>query len=67
VERVQNTVSDVVDQLFPPVRPEPVPGCKECLGITVKGANARSIGDHSRVSDANVVLRTHLREDHGAE
>jgi hypothetical protein len=54
--------------LAAPVRePDPVGSCRQCLGIAVTRANARSVGDYSKASDANVVLRTHLREDHGAE
>jgi hypothetical protein len=54
--------------LTPPVQePDPVASCRECLGIAVTRTNARSVGDYSKASDANVVLRTHLREEHGAE
>lgn len=54
--------------LAPPIpEPEPVTGCRQCLGIAVTRTNARSVGDYSKASDANVVLRTHLREEHEAE
>lgn len=67
MKRTQDTVSRAVDRLFPNAQPEPARGCMECLAISVKRANARSVGDFSGASDANVVLRTHLREEHGAE
>ncbi|AXE27834.1 hypothetical protein C0216_28615 [Streptomyces globosus] len=63
----QTTMSGPVHLSLPSPPPDPVSGCLECLGIAVTRANARSVGDHSKATDANVVLRTHLREDHGAE
>ncbi|WP_406306254.1 hypothetical protein OHA61_34045 [Streptomyces sp. NBC_00885] len=48
----------------PNPEPSPVPGCAECLAIAVRRRNARSGGDFSGASDANVVLMTHLSEDH---
>lgn len=61
------TTAERVNLLFPPQEPDPVAGCQECLGIAVTRTNARSVRNYSKVSDANVVLRTHLREEHGAE
>ncbi|MCX4587465.1 hypothetical protein [Streptomyces sp. NBC_01481] len=47
-----------------PPEPSPVPGCADCLSIGVRKANARSGGDFSGASDANVALMTHLAEEH---
>jgi hypothetical protein len=46
--------------------PDAVPGCRECLGLVVKRTNAWSTWDYSKMSDVNVSLRAHLREEHGA-
>lgn len=45
--------------------PAPVPGCSECLGLANRRQNARSVSDHSAVTDANVCLRRHLKAQHG--
>ncbi len=45
--------------------PAPVPGCSECLGLANRRQNARSVSDHSAVTDANVYLRRHLAAQHG--
>ncbi|MDQ1044302.1 hypothetical protein QFZ76_002538 [Streptomyces sp. V4I2] len=50
---------------LPSSEPDPVASCRDCLGIAVTRANARSVGDYSKASDANVDLRVHLREGHG--
>jgi len=63
----KTTMGEPVSLALPPSEPTPVAGCRECLGIAVTRTNARSVGDYSKASDANVVLRTHLREAHGAE
>ncbi|MFJ2783307.1 MULTISPECIES: hypothetical protein [Streptomyces] len=63
----KTTMADPVHLTVPLGEPDTMAGCGECLGIAVTRANARSVGDYSKVSDANVVLRTHLREGHGAE
>lgn len=63
----QTAMSGPVNLSLPLHEPDPVGNCRECLGIAVTRTNARSVGDHSKASDANVVLRTHLREEHGAE
>ncbi|MFG3123477.1 hypothetical protein ACGFYO_15885 [Streptomyces sp. NPDC048201] len=47
-----------------PSEPSAIPGCSGCLGICVARANARSRGDYSAVSDANVRLRRHQAERH---
>ncbi|MFB7784352.1 hypothetical protein ACFC1D_16790 [Streptomyces vinaceus] len=52
---------------LPPARPEPVPGCGDCLGLGVQRVNAASVGDYSKVSDMNVTLRSHLGDGHGGE
>jgi hypothetical protein len=51
--------------LWPQPEPAPVPGCSECLGFAVRRQNARSVADHSAVTDANVRLRRHLAAQHG--
>ncbi len=63
----KTTMAERVNLSLPLQEPDPVAGCRECLSIAVTRANARSVGDYSKASDANVVLRTHLREEHGAE
>jgi hypothetical protein len=63
----KTTVTGPVHLTAPSQEPAPVGGCRQCLSIAVTRTNARSVGDYSKATDANVVLRTHLREDHGAE
>lgn len=63
----KTTMTGPVHLAAPSQEPDPVAGCRECLGIAVTRTNARSVGDYSKASDANVALRTHLREEHGAE
>jgi len=46
--------------------PSVVPGCTECLSLGVARRNARSRGDYSAVSDANVKLRKHHAEAHSS-
>lgn len=50
----------------PPAQPSAEPGCPDCLSLSVTRENARSRGDHSAVSDANVALRRHRAEVHAA-
>jgi sulfur transfer protein SufE len=45
--------------------PSPVPGCAACLSLANHRQNARSVFDHSAVSDANVNLRRHISAEHG--
>ncbi|MFF3711725.1 hypothetical protein [Streptomyces phaeochromogenes] len=63
----RTTMSEGVELSLPPVRPEPVAGCRDCLGLAVQRVNAGSVGDYSKVSDMNVTLRAHLRDAHGGE
>ncbi|MEU4177742.1 hypothetical protein [Streptomyces sp. NPDC026589] len=63
----QTTMSETVALSLPPARPEPVPGCRDCLRLAVQRVNAASVGDYSKVSDMNVTLRSHLRDGHGGE
>lgn len=60
----QTTETPPVHLPLPTPEPSPRPGCAACLSITVRRQNARSAGNYSEASDANVVLRTHLSEDH---
>lgn len=48
------------------VEPKTVPGCGACLGMCVRRENARSRGDYSAVTDANVGLRQHQAEAHSS-
>lgn len=50
-----------------PPEPKAVPGCMECLGFGVRRENARSRGEYSDVSDANVELRRHQRVQHSGD
>ncbi|MFG3286733.1 hypothetical protein [Streptomyces sp. NPDC048111] len=59
-------MAESVTLSLPPARPEPVPGCRDCLGFAVQRVNAGSVGDYSKVSDMNVTLRAHLRDAHGS-
>ncbi|ARF62113.1 hypothetical protein B1H20_12405 [Streptomyces violaceoruber] len=47
-----------------PREPSPVPCCPACLSHSVARENARSGGDYSAVSDANVRMRQHQRDEH---
>ncbi|MEU9700044.1 hypothetical protein [Streptomyces sp. NPDC047981] len=60
----KTTPAGPVQVSLPAEQPGAVPGCRECLGLAVKRANAWSVGDYSKVSDANVALRAHLRHSH---
>lgn len=46
--------------------PKAAPGCGTCLGICVRRDNARSAGDFSAATDANVELRRHRAEVHAS-
>lgn len=46
--------------------PSAVPGCADCLSLSVSRENARSRSDYSAVSDANVELRQHQAETHAS-
>lgn len=50
-----------------PREPSPMPGCPVCLSQSVARQNARSTGDYSAVSDANVKLRQHQRDEHAGD
>jgi len=49
-----------------PGEPSAVPGCTDCLSLSVARENARSAGDSSAVSDANVRIRRHQAKAHAA-
>ncbi|MFC9679191.1 hypothetical protein [Streptomyces sp. NPDC056948] len=53
-----------VDPSRPPV---PVPGCAACEELAARRDRARAAFDGSAVTDANVLLRQHQREEHGGE
>ncbi|MFE1833365.1 hypothetical protein [Streptomyces sviceus] len=44
--------------------PEPVPDCAECVEFASRRAQARAVHDCSAETDADVLLRAHLRERH---
>ncbi len=48
----------------PPAEPSAAPGCAGCLSLVLARQNARSSGDYSAVSDANVELRQHRAAAH---
>ncbi|QIY96333.1 hypothetical protein HEP87_22825 [Streptomyces sp. S1D4-11] len=45
--------------------PVPVDGCEACRELAARRHGARAVFDHSAVSDANVRMRAHLRQEHG--
>ncbi|MFF0437190.1 hypothetical protein ACFYU9_33825 [Streptomyces sp. NPDC004327] len=47
-----------------PAPPVPVPGCAECDGLADRRRAARLAYDFSAETDANVLLRRHLAEEH---
>lgn len=58
----QTTAGTCLNEL--PHEPSTVPGCSDCLSLSVARENARSVGDYSAVSDSNVKLRQHQRDKH---
>ena len=44
---------------MPPPPPKPTPGCVVCTSLDRQRAQARAVGDYSRVSDYNVRMRAH--------
>lgn len=58
----QTTAGTRLNEL--PREPSAVPGCSDCLSMSVARENARSTGDYSAVSDCNVKLRQHQAEAH---
>ncbi|MFD8230924.1 hypothetical protein ACFV20_03335 [Streptomyces sp. NPDC059696] len=47
--------------------PSPVPGCATCEELALRRDRARAAFDGSAVTDANVLLRQHQRDEHGGE
>ncbi|MFE6690257.1 hypothetical protein ACFVFQ_27790 [Streptomyces sp. NPDC057743] len=47
-----------------PTPPAPRPGCPGCAELAQQRVDAYQRGDLSAVTDANVLLRHHLRERH---
>lgn len=45
--------------VFPPAPPQPAPGCTQCTQLDRQRNQARTSGDHSRVSDCNVLISLH--------
>lgn len=60
----KTTMDGPVHVTLPSAPPDPVSGCRACLRYAVARANATSVGDYSQVSDVNVALRVHLRNEH---
>ncbi|MFC8871122.1 hypothetical protein ACFUAC_26280 [Streptomyces sp. NPDC057148] len=48
-----------------PPPPEPVAGCEPCAELADLRAHARTVGDGSAETDADVPLARHQRRDHG--
>ncbi|MFD3946197.1 hypothetical protein [Streptomyces sp. NPDC058579] len=44
--------------------PTPVPDCETCAALAVQRRQARALFDGSAETDANVLLRRHLLQDH---
>ncbi|MFF8994137.1 hypothetical protein ACF09H_30290 [Streptomyces sp. NPDC014983] len=44
--------------------PRPVPGCSTCLTLAERREVAQAEYDRSAETDANVLLRTHQRQEH---
>ncbi|MEX3101474.1 MULTISPECIES: hypothetical protein [unclassified Streptomyces] len=61
---MENNAKTHAARYFPLPEPSPVPGCTACLSFATARRNARSVHDHSAVTDANVLLRRHLSEAH---
>ena len=47
--------------------PSPVPACATCEELALRRDRARAAFDGSAVTDANVLLRQHQRDEHGGE
>ena len=47
--------------------PSPVPACATCEELALRRDRARAAFDGSAVTDANVLLRQHQREEHGGQ
>ncbi|MEU2538221.1 hypothetical protein [Streptomyces iakyrus] len=47
--------------------PSPVPECATCEELALRRDRARAAFDGSAVTDANVLLRQHQRQEHGGE
>ncbi|MEU6374128.1 hypothetical protein [Streptomyces sp. NPDC046909] len=54
----------MTDPLFPVHPPVPVAGCVSCESLAARREAARTALDHSARTDANVLLRLHLRQEH---
>ncbi|MGW5780482.1 hypothetical protein [Streptomyces sp. NPDC003863] len=61
-ERARGPQAQPVPDLSRP--PEPVPHCVACALLVRERREARGRFDHSAVTDANVLLRRHLWQDH---
>jgi hypothetical protein len=45
--------------------PSPVPGCPTCTELAIRRDDARAWFNGSAETDTNVLLRRHLRQEHG--
>ena len=45
--------------------PDPADDCEPCRELAAQRDTARAVFDHSAVSDINVRMRAHLRQEHG--
>ncbi|MFF9017980.1 hypothetical protein ACF09C_34110 [Streptomyces sp. NPDC014870] len=63
--RAANTRTYTRTRTVDPDRPPtPVPDCEVCADLAVRRRQARACFDGSAETDANVLLRSHLRQDH---
>ncbi|MEU9334895.1 hypothetical protein AB0D49_17265 [Streptomyces sp. NPDC048290] len=46
--------------------PVPVDGCAICTELGARQRKARDAGNQSALTDANVLLRRHVRQAHGS-
>ncbi|MGW0766889.1 hypothetical protein [Streptomyces sp. NPDC002676] len=58
------TESATYDELSRP--PQPVPGCAACAELVARREKAHAEYDRSAETDANVLMRQHLRREHRA-
>lgn len=55
---------DAPDDYAWPDHPPPAPGCLDCANLATRRRHARARGDGTSATDANVLMRQHLRLAH---
>jgi hypothetical protein len=53
------------DYGFPKPAPVPIEGCTTCADYVARRVAARTAGDRTSVTDANILMRRHLKSEHG--